>query len=212
MTERTIGEVNDQVAARGGNTSGKTAFQMADELGAPRPAPTAPAAQAELAAFDRMSGPTLGPNAADQARGRLQSINAGKDKFDGWLKGAAVGSVIPGVNTIAQPVAAALGGIRAAGTNFPAAMGRAIEGAGKKIQTPAAMQGWFANPAILPQLAKQNGKLGSAARYALEGLQQGGEGGLKSRMFVLSLQPWFREMSASHTETPEVTDAGSSTY
>lgn len=81
--------------------------------------------------------------------------------------------------------------------------GRGLEGFAKRMSPESAAAKLAADPAKLQQMAQQPTKLGRAAKFVLEG---GDQEGIRARSYVLSMQPWFREMMADTDEQ----DPGSS--
>ncbi len=182
-----IDEVNDQVAARGVNprASGATA----EELGAMAQQATEPWAPFDANKAKALTGTDDPALALSTARDRIRAINAGKGTIQNVENIAGMFSL----GTIPA-------GIKAATSDTTARAGRFLERTGSKLITPQAItRSWIANPAIMEHLAQRPGQIGKAAKFALEGLEHAGEQGLKSRLFVLSLQPWFREYAAQQT-------------
>jgi hypothetical protein len=133
--------------------------------------------------------------AGREAAQRLQSINAGKKRFDQVLGGVGAASVIPGVNKVTAPIAGAMGTLKTLGSDKLAGAARATERFGAEMASPEAIaKSWLKNPSLLAPLAQKPGKLGEGARWALEALEAapGDAKGFKSRLFILTMQPWFR--------------------
>ena len=79
--------------------------------------------------------------------------------------------------------------------------GKALEKSGKAALTPEAMaKSLLGNPNVLTKLAASNGPLSGAAKFVLSGAKEAGEDGLRSRVFVLSMMPEFREWFAQNRD------------
>jgi hypothetical protein len=75
--------------------------------------------------------------------------------------------------------------------------GQYFEKAGENMLRERTLKA-FSDPTMmqsqLAKLAQGSGKLAGSAKWALEGLREAGQDGLKSRAFVLALQPEFRSL------------------
>jgi hypothetical protein len=156
-------------------TRGRSAVNPLD-LGAPKPV-----VPLDLGTPKRTSADVIREGA--EAVKRLRAINAGKKKIEHGIGGAAI---------LGVPGARMLGGARVLASDAVAGTGRSIEAAGARISSPEALaKSWLKNPSLLEPLAQRPDKIGKGARWALEGLEMGGDG-FKSRLFILTMQPWFR--------------------
>ncbi len=70
-------------------------------------------------------------------------------------------------------------------------LGKMIAG---KLTPESMAQKLVANPAMLQKIAAGGGKMSGAARFILQGAQEGGEAGLKARAFVAAAMPSMREL------------------
>ncbi len=185
-----MAEVNDDVLARGVNPAkaGKGFDQLLAEMN-PKEARLQQATKPWTLGDDSEAQGLVRQGA--EAAEKLRSINAGKKKLDQYGTAATIGGAfIPGVNKFA-----ALGATgRMLASDKVAGAARSVESLGAKVSSPDALtRSWLANPSLLWKVSQRNDQLGRGARFVLEGLQEGGGDALKARMFVLSLQPWFRE-------------------
>lgn len=92
---------------------------------------------------------------------------------------------------------AALGSAAAVGSNLAIDIGGAFGGqlaaSGRRALTPAALaSSWLENPSVLQSVAQRQDPMGRSAAWALKGLQESGADGLKSRAFILAMDPQIR--------------------
>lgn len=173
------------------NASGKPRKNAIDvmsesaDLGAPK----APAA--EVQAIEQSTGPKSKRQAIIDAQ--LSNPDAlaafGVDPRKGERGFIGLGDAYAGVQALSKGVPA--------GAKLLAKGGAALESYGKQMSSPEQLtKSWLSNPSLLAPLAQRQDQMGAGARFVLEGLQAGGQDGLKSRLFVLQSQPWFRAMHA----------------
>lgn len=80
-------------------------------------------------------------------------------------------------------------------------VGQKMANYGAEMRTPESVtKSWLSNPSLLAPLAQRQDQLGVGARYVLQGLQESGQTGLKSRLYILQSQPFFRAMMAEQSE------------
>jgi hypothetical protein len=183
-----MAEVNDQAAARGVNPS--NAGMTPEELGVQRQMATEPWQPFDAEKAKALTGTDDPALAGSIARDRLRKINAGKGKLNNIGTTAGLLSMATGYQ-----LPAALGTARLLASNATAGAGRFLERSGNR-SVQAFARRWAEDPTLIKALAQRPDKLGSAAKFVLEGAEASGQQGLKSRLFVLSMQPWFREYAA----------------
>ena len=170
---------------------GKTgAFDAMPDLDKTRARPPPiPTDAVEKAAVEQQAKTPWDKDAIEAARARLQKIATGKNMIN---KAAPVAGVV-GFAT-GGPMGIVAGMSAKPAVNAATMAGKALEKSGKAALTPEAMaKSLLGNPNVLTKLAASNGPLSGAAKFVLSGAKEAGEDGLRSRVFVLSMMPEFRE-------------------
>lgn len=125
------------------------------------------------------------------AQNKLEDIVVGKRAIN--MMGMGLGAY-----NYDRPFWAGVGAVPLA-ADFVGAAGRAVQRKASSINSTEIAKSWVSNPSLLKMISQSDSSLGKLAQSTLNDLQNHGQEGIKTKLFLFSMNPEFRKLVLGDT-------------